>query len=105
MTFKDRLDEHRRLTAKSDLARILTWQETRTISKNLAIQFEKVVYQIQTERPTYSLRQAVVTVCMDAKQNLPILYKGKSLPYTVFHKQAKQSEIVPAKNVNQALKP
>jgi len=99
------VDAHRPLTAKDDLARILTWQETRTISKNLAIQFEKVVYQIQTERPTYSLRQAVVTVCMDAKQNLTILYKGKSLPYTVFHKQAKQSEIVPAKNVNQALKP
>jgi hypothetical protein len=36
----------RPLTAKDDLARILTWQETRTISKNLMIQFEKVVYQI-----------------------------------------------------------
>jgi len=97
------VDAHRPLTAKDDLARILTWQETRTLSKNLTLQFEKVVYQIQTQRPPYSLRQAVVTVCLDAQQNLTLLYKGKSLPYTIFHKQAKQSQIVPSKNVNQVL--
>jgi transposase len=97
------VDAHRPLTAKEDLARILTWQEMRTLSKNLTLQFEKVVYQIQTKRPTYSLRQAVVTVCRDAKHNLTILYKGKSLPYTIFHRQAKQSEIVASKNVNQSL--
>jgi transposase len=99
------LDAHRPLTAKEDLTRILTWQEPRTLSKNLTIQFEKVVYQIQTQRPTYAMRQAVVTVCKDARRNLTILYQGKSLPYTVFHKQAKQSEIVPSKNVNQVLPP
>ena len=46
------VDAHRPLTAKEDLAQILTWQETRSLSKNLTLQFEKVVYQIQTERPT-----------------------------------------------------
>jgi len=99
------VDAHRPLTAKDDLARILTWQETRTLSKNLTLQFEKVVYQIQTQRPTYSMRQAVVTVCLDAQQNITILYKGKALPHTIFHKQAKQSEVVPSKNVNQVLTP
>jgi hypothetical protein len=38
------VDAHRPITAKDDLARILTWQETRTISKNLLVQFENVVY-------------------------------------------------------------
>jgi transposase len=99
------VDAHRLLTAKDDLARILTWQETRTLSKNLTLQFEKVVYQIQTQRPTYAMRQAVVTVCRDAQQHITILYKGKSLPYTIFHQQAKQSEVVPSKNVNQVLPP
>jgi transposase len=99
------LDAHRPLTAKEDLTRILTWQEPRTLSKNLTIQFEKVVYQIQTQRPTYAMRQAVVTVCKDARRNLTILYQGKSLPYTVFHQQAKQSDVVPSKNVNQVLPP
>jgi transposase len=99
------LDAHRPLTAKENLTRILTWQEPRTLSKNLTIQFEKVVYQIQTQRPTYAMRQAVVTVCKDARRNLTILYQGKSLPFTVFHQQAKQSEVVPSKNVNQVLPP
>jgi len=97
------VDAHRPLAAKEDLARILTWQETRTLSKNLTIQFEKVVYQIQTNRPTYALRQAVVTVCLDAMQNVIILYKGKSLRYTLFHQQETQSEVVASKNLNQAL--
>jgi len=94
------VDAHRPLTTKDDLTRILTWQLTRTISKNLTVQFENVVYQIQTERPTYTMRNAVVTVCADAKQNITLLYKGKSLPYTIFHKQAKQSEVVLAKDLN-----
>jgi len=97
------VDTHRPLTAKDDLAHVLTWQETRTLSKNLTIQFEKVVYQIQTQRPTYAMRQAVVTICVDAQQNITILYKGKSLPYTIFHQQAKQSQVVPSKDVNQVL--
>src|SRR5829696_9587539 len=58
------VDLHRPLTAKEDLARILTWQETRTLSKNLTLQFHKTVYQIQTQRPSYALRNAQVTVCV-----------------------------------------
>jgi transposase len=97
------VDAHRPLTAKDDLARILTWKESRTLSKNLTVQFENVVYQIQTERPSYALRNAVVTVCADAKQNVTLLYKGKPLPYTVFHKQTKQSEVVLAKDINKTI--
>ena len=98
------VDAHRPLTAKDDLARILTWQVSRTISKNLTVQFENIVYQIQTDRPTYTMRNAAVTVCVDAKQNITLLYKGKSLPYNVFHKQTKQSEVVIAKDLNTTLK-
>ena len=98
------VDAHRPLTTKDDLARTLTWQETRTISKNLTVQFENTVYQIQTEHPTYAMRNAIVTVCVDAKQNVTLLYNGKSLPYTVFHKQAKQAEVVLAKDLNQTIK-
>jgi hypothetical protein len=97
---RSEVNAHRSLTAKDDLARILTWQEARTISKNLTVQFEKIVYQIQTERPTYTMRNAIVTVCVDAKQNVTLIYKGKSLPYTIFHKQIKQSEVVIAKDLN-----
>jgi transposase len=98
------VDVHRPLTAKDDLTRILTWQETRTLSKNLTLQFEKVVYQIQTERPTYALRQAHVTVCLNAHNEVTILYHGKPLPYTIYHRQAKQAEVVSAKNLSSLLK-
>jgi len=98
------VDMHRPLTAKEDLARILTWQETRSVSKNLTIQFEKMVYQIQTNRPSYALRNAQVTVCLNAQQEITISYNGKALPYTIYNQQAKQAEVVPAKQLDLALK-
>jgi len=97
------VNAHRRLTAKDDLARILTWQETRTLSKNLTLQFQKTVYQIQTERPTYALRHAQVTVCMNAQEDITILYNGKALPYTIYNQQAKQAEVVSAKQLDHTL--
>lgn len=98
------LDAHRPLAAQDDLDQILTWQETRILSKNLTIQFRNTVYQIQTKRPTYALRHAPVTVCLDAQENLSILYKGKPLDHTIFHKQAKQSEIVDPKQLNSVVR-
>ena len=97
------VDLHRPLTAKEELAHILAWQETRTLSKNLTLQFQKTVYQIQTQRPTYALRNAHVTVCLNAHQQVTILYNGKSLPYTIYNQQLHQAEVVSAKQLNDAL--
>src|SRR5664280_1868487 len=94
---------HRPLAAQDDLPLILTWQESRILSKNLTVQFEKVIYQIQTKRSSYALRQAQVTVCKDACGNITLLYKHQALLYTVFHKQTHQAEIVDAKDVNRVL--
>jgi transposase len=99
------VNAHRPLTPKDDLARILTWQETRTLSKNLTLQFQKTVYQIQTNRPTYALRNAQVTVCVNAQEEITILYNGKALPYSIYKQQAKQAEIVSAKQLDHALPP
>ena len=93
-------DAHRLLLLKDNLDQILTWQETRIISKNLSIQFKNVVYQIQTNRPTYALRKAKVTVCLKADSEVAILYKGKELAYTIFKKQAKQSEVLSSKDID-----
>jgi transposase len=97
------VNAHRSLTAKDNLARILTWQETRTLSKNLTLQFQKIVYQIQTDRPTYALRNAQVMVCVNAQEEITILYNGKALPYSIYKQQAKQAEIVSAKQLSHAL--
>ena len=96
-------DAHRQLTAQDNLARILTWQESRLLTKNLTLQFQKVVYQVQTQRPTYAMQHAVVTVCLDAQGKVTLLYKGKNLEYTIFHMQAKQAELVETKHLDQAL--
>jgi hypothetical protein len=98
------VDAHRPLTAKDDLAHMLTWQETRRLSKNLTLQFQKVVYQIQTDRPSYALRNAQVTVCLNAQEDILILYNGKTLPYSIYKQQAKQAETVSAKQLDLALK-
>ncbi len=99
------VDAHRPLTTKEDLARILSWQETRTLSKNLTLQFEKVVYQIQTQRPSYALRNAQVTVCVNDREEITLLYRGKALTYSIFKQQTKQAEIVSTKQLDAALKP
>jgi hypothetical protein len=96
-------DAHRPLTTQDDLARIFTWQETRLLSKNLTLQFQKIIYQVQTPRPSYAMRHATVTVCQDAQGKISLVYKGKSLEYTVFHKQARQAEIVESKHIDHAL--
>lgn len=97
------VNAHRSLTPKEDLTRILSWQETRSLSKNLTLQFYKTVYQIHSKRPSYALRNALVTVCVNASEDISILYNGKSLPFTIFNQQARQAEIVSAKHLDQAL--
>ncbi len=93
-------DAHRPLLLTDNLDQILTWQETRMLSKNLTIQFRKVVYQVQTDRPTYALRKAKVTVCLDADDKITILYKNKEVGYKIFKKQAKQSEVLSSKDLD-----
>jgi len=94
------VDAHRPLTPKEDLARILTWQETRTLSKNMTLPFQKTVYQIQTHRPSYAWRQAQVTICVNAQEQITILYNGKTLPYSIYKQQAKQAEVLDAKQLS-----
>jgi transposase len=96
-------DAHRPLTALENLNHILTWQEPRLLSKNLTLQFKKVVYQIQTKPSSYALRQAQVTVCEDAQATISILYKSRELPFTIFHKQERLARIVDSKNVDLAM--
>jgi transposase len=94
------LDAHRPLLAHQNLDQILAWQETRSVSKNLTVQFKNVVYQIQTDRPAYAFHNAQVTICQDTQGKVAILYKDNSLNFSVFHKQTRQAEVVTAKQVD-----
>ena len=95
---------HRQLLlSETELDQVFSHQETRSLSKNLTIQYKKVIYQIQTKRPTYALRKAQVTVCEQPTGEIAILYKGKPLDFTIHHKQVKQAEVVSAKSLNHKL--
>jgi transposase len=97
-------DAHRPLLKTDHLELILTHQETRTLSKNLTAQYKHVVYQIQTDRPGYALRNAKVTVCENAKGEVSLLYQNKPLPYSLFHKAPRQAEVADTKTLDHQLK-
>ena len=94
-------DVHRPLLYSEDeLDIFFSRQEMRILSKNLTLQYNKVIYQIQTTRPTYALRKAQVIVCENARGHITILYKGKSLDFKIFHKQQRQAEVLTSKNID-----
>jgi transposase len=95
---------HRPMLKADHLELILTHQETRTLSKNLTIQFKHVIYQIQSKRPGYALRNAKVTVCENAKGEVTIHYKNKPLSYTIYHKSPRQAEVVDTKSLDDQIK-
>jgi len=97
-------DAHRALGPKEDLERIFTLQKHRTLSKNLTLQYKNVIYQIQTSRPSYAMRNAPVTVCEDDQGMIDILYKGHSLEYSIYQKQQHQAEVVSSKAIDEKLK-
>ena len=63
-----------------------------------------MIYQIQTSRPSYAMRNAPVTVCEDDQGMIDILYKGHSLEYSIYQKQQHQAEVVSSKAIDQKLK-
>jgi transposase len=93
-------DAHRPLLKTENLDLILTHQKTATLSKNLTVQANKVIYQIQSDRPDYALRKAQVTVCENAKGEITILYKDKPLAYSIYHKSPRQAEVVDPKSLD-----
>lgn len=98
-------DAHRPLLKTENLDLILTRQKTATLSKNLTVQANKVIYQIQSDRPDYALRKAQVTVCENAKGEVTILYKNKPLAYTIYHKPTRQAEVADIKTLDRQIKP
>lgn len=101
---RSRHDAHRPLLATEHLERILTHQETRTLSKNLTVQFKNVIYQIQSKRPKYALRHAKVTVCENAQGEVTILYKNQPLAYTLYRKAPRQALVVETKSLDHQIK-
>lgn len=98
-------DAHRPLLKTENLDLILSRQKIGILSKNLTVQFQKVIYQIQSDRPDYALRNAQVTLCENPTGEVTILYKNNPLPYTTLKKLPRQAEVVETKDINRAIQP
>jgi len=81
---------HRPLAKGEDLERVLTLCERRTLSKNLTLSYNNVIYQIKTKRSAYTMRQAHVEVRERHTGELTIEYKQRPLEYTIYHEQEQQ---------------
>src|SRR5258705_5448359 len=75
---------HRPLSADDNLADIFAWREERTISNNLTLQYDKVLFLIEPNELTRELRRKRVTVVDYPDGRLAIRYRGLDLPYTTF---------------------
>ena len=102
-TPRSELDFHSPLAPSDHLDLILCRKLTRTLSRNLTLQYHKTIYQIHVQRPPYSLRNAQVTVLENALGKVTILYKNKPLAFDVYFQQQKQSEVVSSKSLDHEL--
>lgn len=100
---KDPRNAHKTPSQEQNLDLIFTIQEFRQLSKNLIFQYQNVHYQIQTDRQTYALRKARVTVREKKDGSVEVFYKDKPLAFTTYIRQEKQGEIVDSKNLNAIL--
>ena len=81
---------HRSLGKGENLDRILTLCERRTLSKNLTLSYNNVIYQIKTKRSAYTMRQAQVEVRERHTGEITIEYKQQPLEYTIYKQQEQQ---------------
>jgi transposase len=89
---------HRPLAKGEDLGRVLTLCERRTLSKNLTLSYNNVIYQIKTKRSAYTMRQAQVEVRERHTGAITIEYKQRPLEYTIYQAQEQQQgKVIEAK--------
>lgn len=81
-------DLHRPLTEaeRNSLEDVFCWQEDRSLSNNLTLQYDKVLYLIQDSIETRKLAGKRVTVFDYYDGSIKIKYEGTDLPYRTFDK-------------------
>ncbi len=94
---------HRPLLSEHSLDRIFCHKEPRRLSKNLTLQYKNVIYQIITERESYAMRKAEVTILESKKGTVTIEYRGKVLTAVPYHQMQGRAEEVSSKEIATAL--
>ena len=100
---QDTANAHRPLLATHSLDRIFCLKETRCLSKNLNLQYKNVIYQIITERPSYAMRKARVTILESKNGSIMIEYQGKPLTAVSYNQMQARAEVVSTKEIQVVL--
>jgi hypothetical protein len=98
-------DAHRPLQDGEDLSRIFSWQEERTLSRNLTVHFKRVTYLVEPGPDTSHLGGKRVRVYEWEDGRVEIHAEGRSLPYSIFDENphVTQGAIVENKRLGAAL--
>jgi len=91
------------LLASHQLEHIFTVQTPRTVTQNLTLQHNRIVYQLVQPRATRAFRGAQVMVVEDAQGQITLEYQGRQLAYTLYQQQSRQAEVVPSKQIAAAV--
>jgi len=93
-------DAHRKLLQEHNLKKILSSKKQRTLSKNLEVQCDNVIYQIVQKNPSRYLQRAKVTIIKTIEGEIYIEHNGKNLPFKVFSQQEYSGKIVDPKKID-----
>jgi hypothetical protein len=100
-------DAHRKLL-KAERARlddVFSWQESRAVTHQLTIQYDKVIHLITPGPETNPVAGKHVTVFDYPDGRFKIRFEGRELPYKVFDRlsQIRQADIVNSKRLGSVL--
>jgi hypothetical protein len=98
-------DAHRPLQDGEDLSRIFSWQEERTMSRNLTVHFKRVTYLVEPGPSTLPFGGKRVRVHEWDDGRVEIHAGGSPLPYSIFdqHPHVTQGATVENKRLGAAL--
>ncbi len=90
---KEKEDMHKKLT-KAAINDAMRYKEQRVLSKNLELSYCNRILQIKTDRPTYAMRRAKVTIVESLDGKIEIEYQGKKLDYKELLVKNRQGKIL-----------
>mgnify|MGYP002640691007 FL=1 len=99
-------DAHRALRDEDDLDRILTWRETRKVTKNLTLRFRCVLYLLDKTDAAYQAAGRRIDVDEHEDGAVAFWFRGRQLAATAFPKEhaTRQADVVDNKRLDAALR-
>ena len=98
-------EAHRPISPETPLVDVFAWKEERTLTNNLTVQYDKVLFMLEPNEVTRPLARQRVTIVDYPDGRIAIRHKGRDLPYRTFDKLQKvnRAAIVENKRLGEVL--